>query len=78
MRIIEGGTYWPLREYTQVELAITDAFLLGLYSLPSFVGDVAKFTTNYWLDQGSLTLAEGAIRAARHVHMTPQDAKIQS
>ena len=36
MRIIEGvRIVGPLREYTQVELAITDAFLLGLYSLPT-------------------------------------------
>ena len=78
MRIIEGvRIVGPLRECTQVELAITDAFLLGLYSLPTRLsGDVAGSQPITLVGpKGSLTLAEGAIRAARHVHMTPQDAE---
>lgn len=78
MKVIEGvRIVGPVREYTQVELALTDAFLLGLDSLPTRLsGDITGSQPITLVGpKGSLTLVEGAIRAARHVHMTPQDAE---
>lgn len=78
MKIIEGvRVVGPLREYTQIELAMTDAFLLGLDSIPTRLsGDIAGSQPITLVGpKGSLTLSEGAIRAARHVHMTPRDAE---
>ncbi|MDK2897536.1 MAG: putative phosphotransacetylase [Candidatus Atribacteria bacterium] len=78
MKIIEGvRIVGPLRDYTQVELALTDAFLLGLSALPTRLsGDVTGSQPITLVGpKGSLTLTEGAIRAARHLHMTPQDAE---
>jgi len=66
----------PLREYTQAELSITDGYFLGL-NLPTRIsGNIKGSPPIIFIGpKGVLTLSEGAIRAARHIHMTPKDAE---
>ena len=66
----------PLRDHTQVELSRTDGFMLGLELPVRHSGDIAG-TPGVTLvgPYGALTLREGAIRADRHVHLSPEDAR---
>lgn len=66
----------PLREYTQAELSITNGFFLGL-DLPTKISGNIEGTPSINIigPKSILVLKEGAIRAARHIHMTPQDAE---
>jgi len=77
MRVIEKvRILGPLREYTQAELSITDGYFLGL-DLPTRISGNIKGSPPITIigPKGVLTLSEGAIRAARHIHMTPKDAE---
>lgn len=77
MKVIEKvRIVGPLREYTQVELSITDGYFLGL-DLPTRIsGNIQGSPSIIFIGpKGVLSLSEGAIRAARHIHMTPEDAK---
>ena len=69
----------PLREYTQTELSITDGYFLGL-NLPTRISGNIKGSPpiTFIGPKGVLSLSEGAIRAARHIHMTPKDAEYYS
>jgi putative phosphotransacetylase len=77
MKVIEKvRILGPLREYTQAELSITDGYFLGL-DLPTRIsGNIKGSPPIIFIGpKGVLTLSEGAIRAARHIHMTPEDAE---
>ena len=77
MKVIEKvRILGPLREYTQAELSITDGYFLGL-DLPTRISGNTKGSPPIIFigPKGVLTLSEGAIRAARHIHMTPEDAE---
>jgi len=77
MKVIEKvRILGPLREYTQAELSITDGYFLGL-DLPTRIsGNIEGSPPIIFIGpQGVLTLSEGAIRAARHIHMTPENAE---
>ena len=77
MKVIEKiRILGPLREYTQAELSITDGYFLGL-DLPTRISGNTKDSPPIIFigPKGVLTLSEGAIRAARHIHMTPEDAE---
>jgi propanediol utilization protein len=77
MRLIEKvRILGPLRDYTQAELSITNGFFLGL-DLPTRISGNIKDSPPFIIigPKGVLTLSEGAIRAARHIHMTPKDAE---
>jgi len=77
MRVIEKvRILGPLREYTQAELSLTDGYFLGL-DLPTRISGNIKGTPPIIFigPKGVLSLSEGAIRAARHIHMTPKDAE---
>ena len=77
MRVIEKvRILGPLREYTQAELSITDGYFLGL-DLPTRIsGNIKGSPPIIFIGpKGVLSLSEGAIRAARHIHMTPKDAE---
>ena len=77
MRVIEKvRILGPLREYTQAELSITDGYFLGL-DLPTRISGNIKGSPSIIFigPKGVLTLSEGAIRAARHIHMMPKDAE---
>lgn len=66
----------PVRKQTQVELAFTDAITLGIENVPvRLSGNIAGTPGGFILGPvGMLELKEGIIRAARHVHMSPEDA----
>jgi len=66
----------PARGRTQVEISFTDARILGAQPPVRQSGDVAgsagiKIAT----ERATITLTEGLIVAARHIHMHPDDAQ---
>lgn len=65
----------PTRPANQVELSFTDARALGITPPVRESGDIAG-TPGLKLigPAGELEIAEGAIVAKRHIHMTPADA----
>ena len=66
----------PCRTLTQIELAITDAIQLGMDIPVRMSGDIAGTPGGYVMGpHGMLEMKDGIIRAARHVHMSPSDAK---
>jgi len=66
----------PVREYSQVELAFTDAVTLGIEGVPvRNSGDIKGSAGAYVMGPaGMLELKEGVIRASIHAHMNPQEA----
>ena len=66
----------PTRNLTQIELAITDAIQLGMDIPVRMSGDIKGTPGGYVMGpKGMLEMQDGIIRAARHVHMSPDDAK---
>src|SRR5256885_5432038 len=65
----------PCRNINQVELAYTDGIALG-FDLPLRLSGDIKGTLGCMLmgPAGFFEMAEGVIRALRHVHMSPEDA----
>ncbi|GAB4177631.1 MAG: phosphate propanoyltransferase [Terrimicrobiaceae bacterium] len=67
----------PCRDLTQIELALTDAVSLGMDIPVRMSGDIEGTPGAYVMGpKGMLEMKNGVIRAARHVHMSPSDAKI--
>ena len=67
----------PERKEAQVELSMTDARTLGISAPVRQSGDV-KGTPGAALrgEQGEVKLPQGVIIAKRHIHITPEDAKV--
>jgi len=65
----------PVRKYTQVEIAMTEQFKLGVHPPIRESGDIAN-TPGCTLEgpAGAVKLEKGVICALRHCHMTPADA----
>ena len=65
----------PARQYTQVEIAMTEQFKLGIHPPIRESGDIAD-TPGCILESatGSVQIDRGVICALRHVHMNPEDA----
>jgi acetate kinase len=65
----------PARKYTQVEIAMTEQFKLGIHPPIRESGDIND-TPGCKLESptGSVSIDRGVICALRHVHMAPQDA----
>jgi len=65
----------PCRDHSQVELAFTDAVLLGLNPPVRKSGDHRDSPGCYLMGPaGMIQLERGVIRHERHVHMGPKDA----
>ena len=66
----------PMRKQSQIELAFTDAIMLGFKDIPvRLSGDIAGTPGAIIIGpKGVVELKEGLIRAAIHVHMNPQEA----
>jgi len=66
----------PCRPLTQIELALTDSIQLGIDIPVRMSGDIQGTPGGYVMGpKGMLEMKDGIIRAARHVHMSPVDAK---
>jgi acetate kinase len=65
----------PTRKLTQIEIAMTEQFKLGIHPPVRESGDI-KDTPGCTLEgpAGSVKLDAGVICALRHIHMTPADA----
>src|SRR5580765_7978667 len=65
----------PTRKYTQVEIAMTEQFKLGVHPPIRESGDIAD-TPGCTLESpaDSVKVDRGVICALRHIHMTPEDA----
>ena len=65
----------PTRKATQVEIAMTEQFKLGIHPPIRESGDL-QGTPGCTLEgpAGRITLEQGVICALRHIHMTPADA----
>ncbi|NYE58476.1 phosphate propanoyltransferase [Carboxydothermus ferrireducens] len=65
----------PFRKRTQVEISVSDCFKLGIQAPIRDSGDLAGSASITLVGTvGSITLPEGCIIAARHIHMSPEDA----
>jgi len=65
----------PTRSHSQVELAFTDSISLGIDAPIRHSGDIAGTPGCVLVGpKGVVELKEGVIRAARHVHMSPENA----
>lgn len=66
----------PLRNVSQVEIAQTDARVIGVKAPVKMSGDIAGSAPITLVGpNGQLELREGVIIAQRHIHMTPEDAR---
>lgn len=65
----------PARRYTQVEIAMTEQFKLGIHPPIRESGDIAD-SPGCTLEgaAGKVEIDRGVICAMRHIHMTPADA----
>ena len=65
----------PARKYTQVEIAMTEQFKVGIHPPIRESGDI-EGSPGCTLEgaSGSVAIDKGVICALRHVHMTPEDA----
>ncbi|HZS19096.1 MAG TPA: acetate/propionate family kinase [Candidatus Udaeobacter sp.] len=65
----------PARKYSQVEIAMTEQFKLGIHPPVRESGDISD-TPGCILESpgGSVQLDRGVICALRHIHMSPEDA----
>lgn len=65
----------PIRNQTQLEVALTDAMKLGLKTPVRESGDLQGSPGVTLVGpKGQVVLAQGAIAAARHIHMNTADA----
>ena len=66
----------PTRNLTQIELAFTDSVSLGIDVPIRASGEIEGTPGGYIMGpKGMLEMKNGIIRAMRHVHMSPADAK---
>ena len=74
-RIEKVRVLGPPRKYTQVEIAMTEQFKLGVHAPIRESGDIAD-SPGCTLEgpTGSVKLTQGVICAMRHIHMLPTDA----
>src|SRR6201984_892930 len=65
----------PSRKYTQIEIAMTEQFKLGLHPPVRESGDIAGSPGGTLAScTASVQVDRGVICALRHIHMTPADA----
>ncbi len=67
----------PCREYTQVEISRTDAYLLGLHPPIRTSGHLEDSSPITIVGtKGTLQLQKGCIIADRHIHLLPKQAEL--
>ena len=66
----------PVRNKTQVEVSLSDCFKLGIKAPVRDSGDLENSAGITLVGpKGSVTIKDGVIIAARHIHMHPKDAE---
>ncbi len=66
----------PVRTKSQVELSLTDCFTIGVKAPIRESGDIkASGSVKIVGPKGEITIPEGVIVAARHLHLNPKEAK---
>lgn len=66
----------PTRSKTQVEISLTEARKIGVDAPIKQSGDVAGSAGCKVVGpKGEIEISEGVIAAARHIHLTPEDAQ---
>lgn len=67
----------PIREYTQVEISLTDARTLKISPPVRNSGDIKNSCSITIIGpKGTVNLAEGCIVATRHIHFSTDEAKL--
>jgi putative phosphotransacetylase len=67
----------PIREVSQVELATTDCFRLGIKPVIRVSGDIKGTPGAEFIGpKGKVSLKQGIIVAQRHLHISPAEAKV--
>jgi len=67
---------WPLRSQTQVEISITDSFVLGVQAPIRLSGDLKESSPITIVGpEGTVELSKWLIIAKRHLHMHTDEAK---
>ncbi|MEM2900621.1 MAG: phosphate propanoyltransferase [Thermoplasmata archaeon] len=65
----------PARKETQIEVSITDCFVLGVNPPVRMSGDIRGSAGGKLIGpKGEVEIKEGIIIAARHIHMDPESA----
>jgi propanediol utilization protein len=65
----------PFKEQTQVEISRSDGHVLGINPPIRHSGDLSGTPGIHIIGpKGAIQITEGVIRAARHIHMNPDDA----
>ena len=65
----------PVRKTTQIEISFADSFVIGVTPPIRDSGDLkGSASARITGPVGSVEINEGIIAAARHIHMTPEDA----
>lgn len=67
----------PLRKEAQVEVSVTDCYTLGIPPVVRLSGDVLN-TPGLFVEGpcGGLQMESGAIVASRHLHLSPEQARL--
>ena len=66
----------PFREKTQVEISRSDGYVLGINPPTRQSGDLEGSPSVHLIGpKGAITLDQGVIIAARHIHMSPEQAQ---
>ncbi len=67
----------PVRKYTQVEVSLSDTFVLGVKGVELRDSGSLDGTSPITVvgPKGTVILEKGLILAQRHIHMTPEDAE---
>ena len=69
----------PERKAAQVELSATDARTLGIPAPVRLSGDIAQTPGATLVGSlGTVQLSQGVLIAKRHIHMTPEDARVMN
>ena len=67
----------PIRKQTQIEISVTDSFLLGIKPAVRLSGDLAGTPGAVIIGPaGQIEVPEGVIVAARHLHMSEREAAV--
>ncbi len=67
----------PERKQAQVEISLTDGRTLGLTPPVRPSGDVTGSPGAVLIgERGQVTISQGVIAAQRHIHITPEDARL--